>query len=315
MVLCANSTGCQGVTVGHGTQASARVSCYRRSAITPDACDTSSTDYDTWWMPRYYDFGHAVATLNDGYSRRLYGTSGQLNASSVRILWPGLLTDDERGRLRVLCQAPALESEPGPALYYMAQFLQHNALWVHWASSQLGAGSLPDHTWAEITHYHYTGEEVGVRTPMWFFSVPGSGVRLNIGRSARMGMLTGGDTGGTLYQAHLALMRGDITQAGALLDLDLTSYDSVQFPNYHAPSWRGERYTEIVMVQMFNEGDYINEHLPQMRCGPVEALRACTTDDEAIRQQSSLCSGSTGDALRSIFIQSACPEPEWYNFG
>ena len=174
------------------------------------------------------------------------------------------------------------------------------------------------------SHSHYgedvyatrmTGEEVSARTPMWFFAVAGSGVRVNIGRSARMGVLTGGGAGDTLYAAHLALMRGDVTQASTLLGRDLAHIDSVQFPNYHAPSWRGERYTEIVMLRMFNEEDHVSDHLSQMRCGPARALRACRADDEAIRQQSAMCSGSTGDALRSIFVQSGCAEPEWYDFG
>ena len=111
-----------------------------------------------------------------------------------------------------------------------------------------------------------------------------------------------------------ALVRGDISTAGALLHLDLALYDSVQFPKYHAPTWRGERFTEIVMLRMFSEEDYITAHLPQMRCGPADALRVCRHDDAAVVQQSTLCSGTTGEALRSIYTQSNCPEPEWSNF-
>ena len=276
-----------------------------------------------WWSPAYYELD--VARLNDAYSRSLYGAAGELNGSGVRVLWPELMSSAERAAIRVQCTPPESADAPGPRPFYMAQFLQHNALWVHWSGAQLGDGTFPEDTWVEVSHCHYSaamGEPVSTRTPMWFFAVGGSGVRVNLGRSARLGVLTGHLTRTASasandpqqYAAHLALVRGDISTAGALLHLDLALYDSVQFPKYHAPTWRGERFTEIVMLRMLSEEDYITAHLPQMRCGPADALRVCRHDDAAVVQQSTLCSGTTGEALRSIYTQSNCPEPEWSNF-
>ena len=45
----------------------------------------------------------------------------------------------------------------------------------------------------QVTHCGYTRERVSGRTPMWFLWASGSGVRVNIGRSARMPILNQND--------------------------------------------------------------------------------------------------------------------------
>ena len=236
--------------------------------------------------------------LNSEYSTALYGAVGVLDISRMRLIWPDLLPEATRDSLRARCNSPLDWDEPGRSIFYMPQFLQHNALWIHRPMADVRQ-TYSDHEWVEVTHCGYRGEQVSTRTPMWFFAVPGAGVRVNIGKSARREVITDADRSTTM-QGHAALMRGDMDDAAALLQLDLSLYDSVQFPLYHGRSWRGERFTEIIMLHMISEEDFITQHLPSMRCGPDEALRPCQADEHAVTQQSRLCAAAVGDSVSRV---------------
>jgi hypothetical protein len=62
------------------------------------------------------------------------------------------------------------------------------------------------------------------------------------------------------------------------------------------------------MLRMHSELDYLTAHLPELRCGPKSGLRSCTLEDTAIIQQSEQCSGSTHEALLSIYQHSHCDD-------
>ena len=302
--LCLDTPGCQGVVVRRGSTST--TDCYRRSSIDTLRCEAPSPSFDLYYDPNYYGLTPEIfaAVINGAYSTALYGAPGGLDASTMRLIWPALLPDGARASIRARCDSPIDWDEPGHSIFYMPQFLQHNALWIHSPMAQLRS-TYSDNEWVEVTHCGYRWEHVTSRTPMWFFAAPGSGMRVNIGRSARMGVMTDANGGATM-EGHLALTHGNIDLAASLLNLDLSSYDSVQFPLYHGGSWRGERFTEIVMLRMISEEDFVTQHLPSMKCGPFGALRACQSGEAAVVQQSQLCSAAVSNAVSSVIDASGC---------
>ena len=67
----------------------------------------------------------------------------------------------------------------------------------------------------------------------------------------------------TEVEIHKSLMRGDISRASHWAGEDLSAYDSVQFPLF-APdqgNWMGETFTEVVMLRMRAEPNFLSEYV------------------------------------------------------
>jgi len=249
------------------------------------------------------------AHLNGSYSLALYGEQGGVDPH-VRVIWPSLLS--ATGALdfvRLRCSMPASAAENDVAIFYdwpeHRNFLQHGALWLHRPLHQLAAAH-EDDAWIEVVHCAYTNG-VTITTPMYFLHAPGSGLRLNVGRSLRMHQIHDGDTD-PHFAVHRAVDRGDITQAGALLGMDLSSYDSIQFPLYTTESWKSEHFTEVAMLRWHSERDHVSAHLSHFRCGPLHALRECTAHDPAVSQMAGTCSGPVPREVTVLSSRSGCDD-------
>lgn len=317
--FCWQTHGCQGIVVRNSGEP---VSCWRVTNVDVDLrhCVQDSS-FDLYYIPDFF-YIRDWEEVSGGYSERLYGAPGQISASTqLRILWPDLLSVTARQRIFVRCPWVRDESDAGPIFFFNPSMLQNNALWVHWSSEQLGPSTSEDHTWVEVTHCGYDQEGVHGQTPMWFLSATGSGVRVNVGRSLRLPLLNMedryADPGGSQYwlgQAHRLLVHGSIADAAGWLEKDLSAYDSVQFPKFgRGTGWNGVRFTEIIMLKMVSELDFLSQHLSELRCGPANAMRSCRSDDEAILQQSrSSCVVTSGnpphEAMQAILRQSGCSD-------
>ena len=312
--LCHQTYGCQGVVVTPEDP----TGCWRVANL--DA-NLGRCLHDDRWSLYYVPNGTYIndwAEFSGAYSQRLYGAPGEISASTqLRIVWPDLLSETTRRRVFVSCSF-VTENDPGPFFFFNGGMLQNNGLWVHWADWQLGEATAADGSWVEVTHCGYLGEGTHERTPMWFLMASGSGVRVNVGRSLRLPVLNQNDEyadeGGSqhwLHMGHVELVSGSVARAADWLGQDLSTYDSIQFPKYGAGTgWNGVRFTELIMLRMVSEQDFLSQHLSELRCGPSAALHPCTVDDEAIRQQSQAqCTGQPHeDGLKAIWQQSGCPE-------
>ena len=112
------------------------------------------------------------------------------------------------------------------------------------------------HSWVEVSHcfYYNYGEHVHMRTSMWFFAVPGSGVSLNVGRTLHIEGSRFGEHAVERMHKFMILVSRDTARGISRLRQRLreltnesdVAYDSLQFP-LHAPRsgrWRGEQLTE-----------------------------------------------------------------------
>ena len=250
-----------------------------------------------------------VADLVANYSVLLYGAENRTDISRLRVVWPALLSLAALASTRARCAAP--DDERGGAHIFVhppTNFLARNALWVHQPSARL-APPPADFEWAEVVHCRYDGEGVSERTPMWFLAAPGSGLSLNVGRSLRLDT-TRDDP--AAKRAHRALTRGDVEDARAALlaRANLDDYDSVHFPLNGAPTWRAERFTEIVMLRWLGEREFVTSNLTRFRCGRAPFLRACAPDDAAARQQGGACARpmAAQPALALVLNASRCTQ-------
>ena len=260
-------------------------------------------DYHPW--PPLSLHQDLFVELNGNYSMRLYGSTGQLNISTVRVLWANLLPPDTLKRIIVRCGSP-IENAAGPLLYVRdtGNHYQSQAVWVHRSMAEASVADIyANNTWVEVAHCGWLECNVSLQTPMWFLASPGSGARVNIGRSIVI-------SGHKLL--HLALVKGDALQASAILKSyahgGLSSLDSVQFRRFtgsHRPG-RREWVNEIVMLRMFSEPDSLINHLPSLRCGPSNKLRKCQPTDAAVKQMAT-CGQPPQAAMQSVLKRSDCP--------
>ena len=320
--LCHTTPGCSGVVTASlaSDGLEDRVNCFIRSDIDPALCLAE---------PRFQL--HLAPTLPvelwnalDEYSTLLYGVPGVLDNVSFAVLWPALLPPEVLRHLSPRCTVPSHDDTNAvPFTFWPYNFMVRAGLWVHRPSHEAG-GPFADNEWAEITHCAYVLETVTERSPMWFFAAPGSGVRINVGRSFRTPVLRepirGCDRPFSVCDsspnhdatlAHYYLVSGRLDDAARMLGINISAYDSIQFPHYEVESWKGAQFTEVVMLNFVAEGDYLYQHLshPALRCGPPGELRVCRADDPAIVQQAEVCGEPMQGAMQTITQQAGCRDP------
>ena len=103
-----------------------------------------------------------------------------------------------------------IENAAGPILYVKdaGNHYQSQAIWVHRSVTEASVADIcANNTWVEVTHCGWFECNVSLQTPMWFLASPGSGARVNIGRSI---VISG--SGGRLL--HLALVKGRFSTGG-----------------------------------------------------------------------------------------------------
>ena len=315
--LCRNTAGCQGVVVERRTSDDEPTLCYRRREIEIAGCESGSP-YDLLYDPTYYAPSTALLTLlNTSYSVALYGVPGALDPQ-FRLIWPTVLSrtaglDLVRIRCNIASDNGMSANGNEVSFYYSwpQNFMQQAGLWLHRPVNEL-AFTFEDNAWVEVVHCAYTNS-VTERTPMYFFTAPGSGLRLNVGRSLRLRQFHDEDTD-PHFAAHQAIDRGDFARAEQLLGFSLSQYDSVQYPLYTASSWRGEMFTEIAMLNWHNERDQVTVRLTEqrIRCGPIGELRQCRPDEPAVAQIAGGCSAHLPPAVQTLRDSSSCEDTEWW---
>jgi hypothetical protein len=132
------------------------------------------------------DDAELSSVLQGRYSERLYGMPGRVELSSLRLLWLDLLP---RRALESLARVGVcnLDARPPFQPFFYAHDVVNNprdAVWVHRPEDDLPARPLRNFSWVEVTHCPRPKHI----SAMWLYAAPGSGVSINIGRSARMGV-------------------------------------------------------------------------------------------------------------------------------
>ena len=303
---------CQGVVVRTAEAEDAVTDCWQRSEIDVSQCERTDEFDLIYDRDMYAPNAELLDYLNSTYSVAVYGVPGALDPH-FRLIWPAVLSDTALSRVRIRCTAPATAQEEGLAFNFPwpgSNFLQHAALYLYRPRSQV-AFTHEDHTWVEVTHCAYT-HGVHDRTPMYFFHAPGSGLRLNVGRSLRLRQVHDGDDD-PHFAVHRATDRGDFATAARMLNVNLSQYDSIQYPLYTTETWRGLQFTEIAMLHWHNEREHVTARLDELRCGPASALRECRTDEPAITQMAVACSGPLSSAMQRLRSRASCEDVDPWN--
>ena len=77
--------------------------------------------------------------------------------------------------------------------------------------------------------------------------------------------------------------------------------------NITAGSFRGQRFTFLVMLKMLSEMDPLAKHLPHLRCGHPFDLRSCRVDEDAMLMQAgNRCAGSLRGVVAGLVRDSGC---------
>ena len=162
-------------------------------------------------------FPHAlVADLQTNYSLALYGHKYRIDLSRLRVLWPALLTAAAHRSLFapdvLQCgKTPRLSRETHLFVDPPKNNLQAAAIWVHQPNVAATARELvapASHSWVEVSHCYYSSEAShGKIEPMWFFLTPGSGLFLNVGRTAHLDSQFGGADERQRERMHRVLVR------------------------------------------------------------------------------------------------------------
>ena len=284
------------------------ICCFLRNNVQIELCD-DNPHLSTCLKPVLPE--RLVAALDD-YNVQVYGVRGVIDAASkIRLLWAELLSTEVLTQLAIRCKVPSgvgVNSPPSLYIHPPENFHQRSAVWVHRPPDDWPT-DYPDHAWVEVTHCGYSGHEGITRnTPMWFFVAAGSGVWLNLGRSHRVdllqspspvrpGLMPNYYSSKVLSFKRCLVSRGRSEECAREYGIDFNGYETVQFPRSGGPlSWGAEYFTEIVALDMFWEGSFLVEHLenPNLRCGPLNDLRACRAAEPAI-QQMSRCSMPFGN--------------------
>ena len=161
--------------------------------------------------------------LQAAYSEELYGAPGRVDIASLRLVWLSLLPDAARAVLARAGGVCKYDSGTPWRPFFAALDIFANPLDAMWLSSDhhhhlqhrhrhrstgvaisgkegederafAAPSSFPvaNHSWIEVTHCSQGANAVGGRAhgwqfgPMWLYAAPGSGVSINVGRTAAM---------------------------------------------------------------------------------------------------------------------------------
>ena len=307
--------------------------CVRRFACTVQAEWTDSPqkvespglgDMEKQALPTYSDdtWRHLVDRLQGDYSQALYHRSHQVDWTSLNIVWLPLL---DAGTTNVLTQMGVCFWEPRflnvPLENRSLELPLHAphsptspdaSVWRH--TEQQGIES---YGWVEVTH---TDEPQRKGRLPWFYVAHGSGVSLNVGRTAIVDS----------SKSATRCIRGspkDVHTLPACLahGLNLSTLDSIQMLHVYDPgdsvAWRHGFRHEILLLrtELLDEGGAVGlmqaavaghrkESLPAIMCGKPPSLFPCSPSHPPLQYMvppssvhhstsRSVCSNSTWRAM------------------
>ena len=182
------------------------------------------------YCPKYRSLpSEVVNDLKHNYSQKLYGARHRVNIDRIRVVWPALLSPLARWALRkpnaLQCSQRDGRAQRETHLFFDVpkNGLQGAALFVH----QPDVESLPreqvapsSFSWVEVSHCFYSAEATAGRVPSaWFFMLPGSGLFLNVGRTAHLDTGYGGQSQHFREKMHNAVANGDLNRLDVLMKI------------------------------------------------------------------------------------------------
>lgn len=230
-----------------------------------------------------------VEQLQGNYSKTLYGRTGQVDVASLNLIWLPLLSApafDRLDKMGVCMWEPRLPevglSDGNVSLpIHGPHSSWSNPLAVWRYTEQRG---IPSHQWVEVAHTavgleaHPDGNVDGLP---WFYVAHGSGVSINVGRTAIL------DQGVSKHRCHRGAPRNISVVPQCLgAGLDLANLDSLQLIHAFDPKdtvpWRkGFRHEIMLLSHWMDDDEQLPKHAttgsaPSIMCGRHPSLFPCT---------------------------------------
>lgn len=212
-------------------------------------------------------------TLQRAYSAQLYGGFDRVpRAPSLKLIWLSLLDNATLVALPTICNEPEfLGTLPPMTANGLKLYAKHSWLYTPadsvWVYHNSAPHALPSGSWAEVT-------QCPSATQQWYYHAPGSGVSLNIGKSA-------------VLPNHDKFVRNARLQ----ITLRQRGFQSIQFLshiNHHNPannySSTGEpapRHEILLLPRL--DGRPHPSPVGQFYCGRHPWLRPCVPADAVVR--------------------------------
>eukprot|EP00966_Prymnesium_polylepis_P021093 485340-Prymnesium_polylepis.3 len=202
--------------------------------VSPSINHTKNTTARRSWREQNTDL---VATLlqphlQGNYSIALYGGPGRVPLDSLKLVWLPLLGTDA---LRAVADAGGiclLHAKFRFPLFYAPHNPKCDPVGALWIRRDYGVSynrPIPNHSWVEVTHCGASSGRPGPaidsderRTrrfswdvgPSWYYVAQGSGVSINVGRTAVLGWHSGTQALVHLYERLWGMCGGNNTGSG-----------------------------------------------------------------------------------------------------
>lgn len=222
-------------------------------------------------------------SLQDGYSRKLYGAPGRVPpGNELRIIWLDLL---ERWQMEELAQIGVCNKSSFIGTPYFApqsaSANPFNSLWKH---NEIRPGK--PHEWIEVTHCSKSCSDCARhnRSSIWYYAAPGSGISINLGNTLFLGY----------HETNFEFIADDIL-------LHLRHYDSVQI--FHLEAYSIEWRHEIIFQG--NEKEAVDFSTAGIKCGRHPYLFDCFPDHPPFGYMSH-CSPDFSTHVDAILPRQTC---------
>lgn len=193
-------------------------------------------------------------SLQDGYSRKLYGALGRVPPDNdLRIIWLDLL---EPWELEELAQISVCDNSSNPfgSPYFAPLSVSANPFNSLWKHNEIRPGK--PYEWIEVTHCGKSCSDC-MSGFIWYYGAPGSGISINLRNSVFLGY----------HEDSLEEVAEDMA-------LHLHHYDSVQI--IHLEPWSLEWRHEVIFRGAENE--VLDFSTAGIKCGRHPYLFDCLPD-------------------------------------
>lgn len=183
-----------------------------------------------------------ILAKDSRYSIKLYGAPGRLpkaehaNLNQLRMVWMSLLSKESQESLTGLGVCLEKANLNRKLFVSNVHSIPPASIWNHLPRATWSENGFRDNTWVEVTHCGFRKESLLQLLPlavgkMWFYGAPGSGISINLRKTANLGFIS------------TSAMRDPAFHY--ILEDHLERFDSVQMLHQ---SIRGELFWEIVLA-------------------------------------------------------------------
>ena len=132
------------------------------------------------------DWARVVALLQGNYSRTLYGREHFVDANALTLIWLPLVSDEALDLLACMgvCSWAPDKTKQLPLYAPGSTVAPGASVWR--VATPSSSTAVPSHSWIEVAHRARLPppNETAYHSNPWFYVAPGSGVSLNVGRTA-----------------------------------------------------------------------------------------------------------------------------------